>query len=415
MSILAKAVDFNPEAMKKVAKSIDASEAKAAKEEKKDPDPYFGPGFYRLKDPAKLVAKAREIFKERLEGIKKEDWIECPVCGEMTDNGDEIDLCPFCGDEGEGDDENEADKVLDGADVDEPGTDVVDPKVVDVNKGKKEGDAEAHTEEGGDSDSDGDGGDNDEPGEDEGSDETAVTDPVEAAMKDTRTLAECEAAIKSSQTNMVSSGYDMGVAIREVQKRELWKEKYKNFREWIEGFGVSPGLAYGLIDLVGKFNREDFVKVGQTKLMIVARADSGDREALLNDAKAGTSKRDLQAKAKEKKNKKTKGKETKPETRGRKRAEHSGDRPKDEDKITLLAKVGGRSKAYPFKDKKTGKEISAWTSDAYCEIKISDDVSMLIGLKTKTNKKADAGYDITGFVVSYKRVEQAKDEDDKSK
>ena len=77
-----------------------------------------------------------------------------------------------------------------------------------------------------------------------------------------------------------------------------------------------------------------------------------------------------------------------------------------------MAKVGGRSKAYPFKDKKTGKEIKAWKDDSYCEIKISDDVSMLVGIKAKI--KPGVGIDITGLVVSYKRVE-TKAEDKKGK
>lgn len=349
-------------------------------------------------DPNELVPVMREAFQERFPKDDKgkvitDELIECPICGEMTDDDEGIDCCPYCGDEGEGEDENDDDAdddgPLDAAELDDDADDAEDePPTVDLDAADDdESEPEAEPEQ----------------------EKTPAAASDDDPAKGFETLKDCETVIDREKKNMTAAGYELGLALREVQSRELWKEKkLSGFREFCEKNDISHTLAYGLIDLVNKFDRTAFLKHGQTKLLIVAKADEKDRPGLLSDAD-NKSTRDLKSEVDRTKKKGKTGpgpsspsKPAPPHEAGK---QDGRGRPSKEDQtITLLAKVGGKPVKLKFKDKKTGEEINEFNPDSYLDLRLSDEVAALISLEL-----AEDGTTITGAVVSYKRA-KAKDE-----
>jgi len=344
----------------------------------------------KSKAAGKLVTALREGFAARLEGIPKDDWIVCPKCGEFTDDAEELDACPFCGDDGLDEDapepavdpeDEDAPEAIDGADQDPEDEDAPEePPTVDVDNDADDADAEE------DLDTDTEDADpDDEPADP--AESTAIVPATDATVM-TAALKKEKALIKRAQTAMVGSGYDMGESLLRIHKGELWKaEGHKTFRKFLDTVGVSSTLAYDLMGLVEKFDRKTFMEVGRKRLLIVAKADKGDQNKLLDAAKEGATRRELEKEAKKGKDPAAPPKDTPAES------------PAKEDMITLLAKVGGRPKSYRFTDRKTRKALKSWAEESFVEIQISPDVTQLLGLK-----RNDEG-EITGINVAFVRVE----------
>jgi hypothetical protein len=364
-------------------------------------------------DPETLVVALRKAFESRLPE-NRDECVLCPKCGEVTDDDPLIRCCPFCGDEGEDDaeeasEDDDAGEDEDDTEDDDAGeddeddaaededTDLVEAseldqddegdlkqpeEVVVEDSSDEESEAESDDEESDDEESD------DEESEDESdSDEGVLAPQNEEELAAYKELESFEEVIDREQKNMTSAGYDLGVAIKEVQTRHLWKSKFKSFRAFTESKGISYTLAYGLIDLVGKFDRETFVKVGQTKLLIVAKADEKDRKDLLKEAET-KSKRELIER-------------TRPETKKDKERvvpKKENDKAEKEDqKITLLAKVGGKPRKLVFKSTETTENVDSIGPDTYLDLRISDDVAVIIGFTEKNGK-------IVNAIASFKRA-----------
>jgi rubrerythrin len=340
----------------------------------------------------RMVMKLREHFSEKLKDIHQDDWIVCDVCGEVTDDDSRITVCPFCGDEGE---EYEDAEVLDGEEIDSP-EEPVEPKVVDLTK--DEDPIETVEEEIVSKVVVADGvvvrkGKAKEKGKDIKSLVPAKKrgKPVVSENNDNYheisyekksqmllELSKEKDIIEKEKENMVGSGYDLGCSLRRIYRGEFWKaEGHKSWRSFIETIGISHTLAYNLMKMVVEFDRKTFMKVGSTKLHIVAKADKKDRKELLDAAKSGASVRDLSKQLNEKK-----GELDESKNELKKEEKKEKDKGKNDHKIVLLAKVGGKPTSYMFKNRDSHVELDKWEKDAYVEIPISDSVIQYVVLKT---------------------------------
>ncbi len=333
-------------------------------------------------DPNVLVPHLRNGFAERLKGIPKDDWIVCEACGENTDDAEELNACPFCGDDGlDHDAEEPADPEAPPEPVDAADIDPVDenapeePPVANVGGSGEEENDDPDAEEDLDTDSPG----------------TDIV-PAEDSGAMLASLNREKHLIKKAQTNMVRGGYHLGTSLARIHNGELWKaEGHKTFRKFLETVGVSSTMAYDLMGLVEKFDEKTFMEVGRKRLLIVAKADKKNQKGLLDKAKDKSKTRaQLEKEAQGDKAPKAPVKED-PATA-----------PGKEDQITLLAKVGARPKSYRFTDRETKKALATWTADSYVEIQISDTVTQLLGLKTND------GGDIVGITVAFTKREAAK-------
>lgn len=417
----------------------------------------------------KIVSLLRNAYKERLDSVPEDEWIKCLVCGEITDDDEDLEACPYCGDDGaeeeeaeaaeeaglDSDDDTEEDddepepEEEDGDDdieVEEPEKleDDEDPEAGEKRKARHEkaekaakGDAsdvidveespeDDTTEEAPEVDLDSD-EDEPEPDEDpdelEGEDEETGTSLVEAdddapetldASTPEGQLAVATQRAKVAQRNIAINGWDLGHILRDINERELWKAGgFSSFKDYYtKELGISKAFAYNMIDVAKKFSRKTFEEIGIKKLEIVARAPKESREKLLGEA-GSSSKRDLEKKAREEKRKKKekeknagKAAAPPPEPTTPTQAGGKRGRPSKEDQtITLLTKVGGRPKTYRFKDAQTHEEIPEWTKDAYVEVPLSDDVVLYIAPKTDRSGKK-----LTKLAVMYRKIEDGDDD-----
>lgn len=374
-----------------------------------------------LSDPTSteaMIADLRAAFEKRLEGAEEDDIIRCAVCGEVTDSDEAIVCCPFCGDEGSDDEtasalesgeaepetEEEEPQAIEGEDLD-PGVDAEEPEPVDLDE-EPAAAAEPTPEPA--------------PKKKRTTKKKAEAAPAEtpaAAAESTaiapdlkKALAVEDKKIEAAQKNIVTGSYDLGVALVTVHKGELWKAAgHKTFNQYLAAKGIGRTFAYDLMTLVEKFDKKTFEEVGRKKLMLVARAGgpkSEEGQNLLDKAKQGASVSQLESTAG-----KASGGAAAPASGGKTRQKHEvkahergGDAepPAKDGRITLLAKVGGKPQTLPFLDRKTRKPVESWAPETFAEVKIAEDVSMFIALKTDKDGK------VTGVTYAYKRAETAE-------
>ena len=114
-------------------------------------------------------------------------------------------------------------------------------------------------------------------------------------------------AIHKSMAAFAECSYTLGQQIKELHDTDMWKVRaddngrvaYTNFKHFCEAeLGMSFRWAYNLMDVVANFDRGLVKQVGTEKLKLLLSAPEDDREALLEEAKQGISKRELQKKIK---------------------------------------------------------------------------------------------------------------------
>jgi hypothetical protein len=326
-------------------------------------------GFNLPEGDAEAVVVLRKRFAKRCDGIDPKDWIECQACLEVTDDSDEIECCPFCGDEG-----GDAVEIGDIGSASEP----EEPPTVDLD-------------------------DETTPAPEE---PVELSEPVEAgaaltseeASSDMAVALEREKlAIEKAQRGIVGGTYDLGLALKRIKDGDLWKaEGHKTFTQFLMAQNMSRTFAYDMIEIVTKFDRQTFSDIGRRKLSVIARSakDDPEKEAALLDAAGTRSARDLESSVTGTgagKRRKSSGAAPPPENR------ESETAPPAEDKITLLGKVGAKPTSVRWKKRQTGEEVSEWAPDAYAEVEISEDVVQFVALKT------DSKGTITGLSVVYRR------------
>lgn len=376
-----------------------------------------------MSSPKAIVGDLRQHFAARLEGKAEDDHVQCPKCGEVTDDDPRIEVCPFCGDEGadedeadamEADDEDEAEEpgAVDGDELD-PGEEPEEPEAVDLATAGDEPEPELE-----------------DPGIEPEKEEPITAEfrkkellkmgkaelvniaasrglelkgtksmladrileaeamapdpgiepeesPKVEAPKEAKSLAKALATedekVSKAQHDMMNSSYDLGVALRAIHEGELWKAGgHKTFAKYLASKGIGRTFAYDLMSLVEKFDRETFDEVGRKKLMLVARAggpETAEGKKALDKAKGGASVRELEGKKSKPKKSET-PKSAAPEL------------PPKTDRITVLGNLGAKPKTIPFVDRKTRKPVKAWTPESFAEIELSEDVSLFLALKT---------------------------------
>lgn len=322
-------------------------------------------------NPEVLVGIMRNVFAKRLENIPEDNWIKCSVCGEVTDDDASIICCPFCGDEGEGFDDDEDDvRGIDAADYEDD--DALEPEeapIVDINSAKS-----AVTP-----------GTAIEPAKrrrgrpkkvvDDDNEATVLPTPFSPKQHDEMlSQLNVEKEIIQNNVNKVAgSYYEMAKAIRRIHEKELWRaDGCKSFRTFCKTIGLSHTFAYSIMGLVEKFTQEQIQQFGRKKLEVIAQADPARRIELLVDAEEGATKKELQQKVDADKSKSDNDTSEVVETD---ESKDSKEAPvKKEQLITLLAKVGGRSKNYDWINKETGETEKRWHPNTFFEVPISENV-----------------------------------------
>jgi hypothetical protein len=294
-----------------------------------------------------LVGALRLKMKELLAPVPKASQLVCQKCGERST--EDTEYCPFCGDLGIG---------------------------------------EADTQGAGISNAPG----------------AEPTQDVDGKLSNLAgELTEKLERISALKLSVVDSSYDMGVLIKEIHDRQLWKVKgYLNFKLFAEReLPFSRSTAYQLVQVVERFDKKTYLEVGFRKLRTIAAVDDeGTREQLLADAKSGASTREIDEKTRPASSKKNGKKDSgKVEAAGDKRAEA----PPSEERVTVLGRIDGKPKEAKFKSAKDGKRISSagkvtmFVADAYAEVEITEDVYLRVGLRV-------SGKDIIGLSTEFVRA-----------
>lgn len=110
--------------------------------------------------------------------------------------------------------------------------------------------------------------------------------------------------IKELRYDYMRSSWELGQAIVDNYEGQLWKLRTKDGKPayqtvkqfWAEELGFSPPWAYMMMDIAKVFTREEVAEIGPTKLGLVLKAPVEKRRALLEQARKGASKRQLQDK-----------------------------------------------------------------------------------------------------------------------
>lgn len=310
------------------------------------------------KTPATLVKLLRDHFAKKLEGVPKEDWIVCSVCGEHTDDDDRLFCCPFCGDRGT--------ELSEEIEVPEDESPAEEPKPVEKPKAKpvsakapkdKSVKIEALKSKA--------------PEVEESGEHPVVVADTEAehARSLSSKLAKIKATIEKCKRDVARNGYEMGVALKRIQDEELWKvEGYYNFTKFLTSLEISRPFAYNLIALVENYTFAEFEESGYSRLKLSASnpVDEDDQ--------------------KEDREPREKSKVPKEEAH------------ESKDGVTLVVKVGGKPVTYPFLSRQTREPLKQWEAESFVEVPITEDVSMLMGLTTNAKGKP------AGATVVFKRA-----------
>ena len=359
--------------------------------------------------PKRLAELLRKAYKDRIQKSKlpESEWLKCGECGEITDDDPELWCCPFCGDEGEeetdDDEEDEPDEIDDESDDDGDGPeDEIDDESDDDGDGPEdeiddESDEPIETE-----DPDDDTEETEEPPvadlDDTDDAEEDETPPVKSTSAEvipiggklaSRPAVAAVVAIKKLESAIVSNWYQIATQIQAVYTSESWKlEGYDSFRDWSKKeLGYSKTFVHSLIQAVRKFSEEDFASVSHSKLILIAGVDDDDkRQKLLDKAAAGATARDLKNEAQER------GDAPPPENTPPKKAPK-----KPSQVITLIAKVNAKPKTHKFHDKDTGEQLKKWEKNAFVSVEISEGVVLYIALKTDRK-----GENIMGVTTMFK-------------
>lgn len=286
--------------------------------------------------PADLIGLVRGELSVRLEKLDDSAKMVCDDCGEKST--EDTDFCPYCGSSEEA------------------------PSAPVAEKAKANGASKANGAAA------------------KQSEETALAAKGAA-------LTEAIARIESLKGDMAANSYDLGLEIKRIHEEELWKARGRaSFREFIEeDLTIGRSMAYKLMEVTTKFDRETFLKVGSSKLALVADIeDPAARDAALEAARNGASRRDLDRKAGKAPDKK---------------AAASAPPKKGPNEITLLAKVGSKAELYQWRSASSGRPIKAHAEDAYVEIPISDEVVQQIALKL------DRDGAVVGLTAKFVRAE----------
>ena len=91
------------------------------------------------------------------------------------------------------------------------------------------------------------------------------------------------------------NGYKMGAKLRELHDSVLYKHgAFSSFDDFLKSISISPKWAKKLIEISKEYTEADFLSIGVKKLTIIVEATPEQRPQLLEQARAGTSRRELE-------------------------------------------------------------------------------------------------------------------------
>jgi RNA polymerase subunit RPABC4/transcription elongation factor Spt4 len=369
-----------------------------------------------------LLATIRAKVKDLLKPIPTDDQLICVKCKERSTDATEF--CPFCGDTGVDEKPDlgaiaaaEAAAEAEAAEasalvvpVPEPDTDSDDGGADEESEDEESEDEESEDEDFEDSeDADSPSDDDHIPAEVVSAGAALATDVVkaprdtdEALMKLEGELTDRLARLSSLKWNTVDNTYEMGLLVKEIQDRQLYRARgYGSFSQFAaKELPIARQTAYQMVQIVEQFTKQEFLDVGFRKLKTIAGLEEGaKKKQLLADAKAGAPAREVERKAAEIKppTKARANGVAKPAPAGAKLAA-----PAAENRVTLLTQLDGKVREVPFKDANTGAllvsagKVTMHHANAYAEIEIGDDVFLRIAVKTK-------GRDLIGLTTEFVR------------
>lgn len=313
-------------------------------------------GTYGVKLPKATGSKIktlREAIVKQLRDTPKDDWIRCDTCLEMATM--EVDRCPFCGDLGS-----------------EPAAAAAAASSA----------AESLLE--------------DPPAVDEAADPEVLDEEETRLVAARLDLDQRIDRITELKRDIAGKGWDLGREILAIFNDELWKVRgHASFKAFVEAdLSISRGLAYDLMTASDQFKRADFLAVGQSKIVMIAKLPADARQAALEGARSGDlSYRDLRDRAKEA------NRGTSPGGAGG--GTREVDDPPEEEELedeeeeegfTLLARVDDDPITVPWRKDGTGRKIkhhprialyenAETMPDAYAELLIPEaEVSVRVAL-----------------------------------
>jgi hypothetical protein len=187
-------------------------------------------------------------------------------------------------------------------------------------------------------------------------------------------LSEAMNRYRSFAKNVAENCYDIGLTLRDISERELWKaagaDSFKAFVE--KELALSKTSAYRYMELTKNYTRETFISVGTKKLEIISGMPSEERAAALEAAANGASARELAAGAHERTQRE--------DAPARERRETTAPA-KGKNDITLIGKVNGKPQVVGFRSGESGRPIKTWKPGAYVDHHIADDVVVRILMK----------------------------------
>lgn len=95
--------------------------------------------------------------------------------------------------------------------------------------------------------------------------------------------------------DIFTNGYRMGLHMIEVDEKRLFVfGGFNNFTDYLEHLDISRRWAYRIMQVAREYSEDDFMKIGVKKLHLVLEAPEEDRPQLLEQARNGVSRRDLE-------------------------------------------------------------------------------------------------------------------------
>jgi hypothetical protein len=308
------------------------------------------PKVRSAKADQELLGSIRIEVAKRLKTLSVDDHVKCGLCDEVAT--DDTPFCPFCGDEGS------AEPSVEQAEA------TIDQESVGI----------SHT--------------------------PVPTAPnVELATQALeRNLADRLMRIMELKRSTVGMTYEIGVECREIRDQKLYAARgYTSFKQFAEKeLPFTRESAHQLIAIVEKHTKEDYEKIGYSKLRLIGAVSESEVKAeLMEAARNGASGKELASKA---------GKTVAPAAPPKKPAPV----PEAGEKITLLGTIGARAKMVKFHDADKGGEVieSAGTfknhlPKVYGEIEIAGGVFVQIGLRISAEKELE------GLTVRFVRAVDA--------
>ena len=170
---------------------------------------------------------------------------------------------------------------------------------------------------------------------------------------DPKKVAECDervAKIKGFRRSIAEEAYNIGVELKEIHDRNLWRHKdYNSFSKFCEAeLDYTRVMAYKYMSMAGAVKKEDAIALGVSKVDMIVNAPQKRQKKLLEMGKEGKSRKEMEDWLKTVEGKKGGGKG-------------------DADKITLVARANMGDTFLPWLGDKSGKETTRETKGKHVE------------------------------------------------